>query len=82
MKHVGISPQEYLLNKRLDEGAKYLANHPDIKVRDVANNVGFGSYPTFEKAFRRKYRLSPSEYRKKAQSGEIRLSDSTEEESC
>ena len=80
MKHVGISPQEYLLNKRLDEGAKYLANHPDIKVRDVASNVGFGSYPTFEKAFRRKYRLSPSEYRKKAQRGEIRLPDASTED--
>ena len=80
MKHVGISPQEYLLNKRLDEGAKYLANHPDIKVRDVASNVGFGSYPTFEKAFRRKYRLSPSEYRKKAQRGEICLPDASTED--
>lgn len=70
-EHLGISPQEYILNKRLEEGAKYLANHHNIKVRDVANNVGYKSYSTFEKAFKKKYDLSPLEYRRKVKIKEI-----------
>ena len=58
--HIGFS--EYLEQLRLQK-ARLLLENPEMSVRTVAQESGFGSENTFYKAFRRIYKVSPSAYR-------------------
>ena len=58
--HIGFS--EYLEQLRLQK-ARLLLENPEMSVRMVAQESGFGSENTFYKAFRRIYKVSPSAYR-------------------
>lgn len=58
--HIGFS--EYLEQLRIQK-ARILLENPDLPVRAVAEESGFGSENTFYKAFRRIYKVSPSAYR-------------------
>ena len=58
--HIGFS--EYLEQLRLQK-ARLLLENPEMSVRMVAQESGFGSENTFYKAFRRIYEVSPSAYR-------------------
>lgn len=58
--HIGFS--EYLEQLRIQK-ARLLLENPDLSIRKVAEESGFGSENTFYKAFRRIYRVSPSAYR-------------------
>lgn len=58
--HIGFS--EYLEQLRIQK-ARILLENPDLPVRAVAQESGFGSENTFYKAFRRIYKVSPSAYR-------------------
>lgn len=54
--------QNYLLNKRLDAARKYLiATH--CSVTDLCFFCGFNNYVNFSKAFKKKYGMSPTQYR-------------------
>lgn len=61
-EQIGISPQEYLINYRLEHAAHHLRNSTD-PVRYIAQECGYEDSMAFSKAFRRKYGKSPSEYR-------------------
>lgn len=58
-----ISPYQYLLAKRLDY-ARELIYKSDLPLTTVALDAGFPDMATFSKAFKRKYRISPSVFRK------------------
>lgn len=58
--HIGFS--EYLEQLRIQK-ARILLENPELPVRIVAEESGFGSENTFYKAFKRIYRVSPSAYR-------------------
>ena len=60
--HIGISIREYLENRRM-AAAKRLLQHDALKVYDVAFSVGYASYRTFHRAFRRCMRCTPNEWR-------------------
>lgn len=55
----GISPYQYLLSKRLNL-AKELIEKNNISVTDAALQCNFPDIYTFSKAFKRKYKISPS----------------------
>lgn len=61
---MGISPQEYLINLRL-ENAKLLLCNTKKSVKNIAYSVGYENYISFIKIFKDKLNVSPSEYRKK-----------------
>lgn len=61
---VGASPKRYQLGRRLAHAAAVLASS-DLAVGDVAARVGFESHEAFTRAFRRAYRCSPTDYRKR-----------------
>lgn len=65
-KYLGISPVTYLINYRLQEAAKLLAS-TEKKVTVISKDTGFDSVDYFCKAFKKYYKLTPTEYRKKAQ---------------
>ncbi|THF78408.1 response regulator transcription factor [Cohnella fermenti] len=60
---MGESFIQYLINLRL-ERAKALLAESDCLTYEAAYKVGYSDYPHFAKAFKRKFSLSPSEYRK------------------
>lgn len=62
-RQVGVPPQRYLLERRLERAAELLAGS-DLPITTIALDVGFGSGPHFSRAFRAVMRCSPRDYRR------------------
>ena len=62
----GISPQEYLIQCRLQQGCKLLkeTNNP---IQEISHQIGYENPLTFSKTFKSVYGVSPREYRTKHQ---------------
>lgn len=60
-KYVGIPPAEYIRKLRLSKSAMRLKNE-DVKIIDVAFDLGFGSADGYTRAFRREFGMNPREY--------------------
>lgn len=65
-KSVGCSPQNYILNLRM-ERARNLLRSTSLPVNLVADSVGYEDQLAFSKAFKQYYGLSPRDYRKGGQ---------------
>ena len=63
-KEVGMSFADYVNTVRLEKAANLLAK-TERKIIDVAMLSGFQNVSYFNRLFRNKYGLSPSEYRKR-----------------
>ena len=61
---VQYGEQQYLTTAKINAAAQYLKN-TDISVTGAAQSVGYTDYRVFNKAFRRHFNASPSEWRKK-----------------
>ena len=61
-KSLGCSPQEYLMNLRIEK-AKTLLKNGDIQVSEVAARVGYGDPLAFSKVFKARTGRSPREYK-------------------
>ena len=61
-KKTGITFVEYLEDIRMDKAKEYLTNS-EVQIADVSEQVGYLDPAYFAKVFKRKYRMSPSEYR-------------------
>jgi len=59
---LGITPYQYLLEKRLQHSYSLL-KQKELLISTIAKECGFPDVFTFSKAFKRKYGLSPSKYR-------------------
>jgi AraC-like DNA-binding protein len=64
-RHVGFSPEAYVLNCRLRYAAKLLAlRGPDCSIADVAADSGFADQSHFGRLFRRAFGRTPQQYRR------------------
>lgn len=61
-KNTGINPTDFIKNKKLDMALKYL---PNESVTDVAYNLGYDNISYFIKLFKRKYKMTPKQYKLK-----------------
>lgn len=61
-KAMGCSPQEYLINLRMDK-ASSLLKKTNMSVSSVANAVGYNDQLAFSKAFKQHFGISPRGYR-------------------
>jgi len=61
-KHYGVYFNEYLLSLRVDE-AKRLLRQTDMRVYEIAEQVGFSSADYFVTQFEKLEHMTPSEYR-------------------
>lgn len=61
-RNVGMSLRQYLLTVRLERAKKLLADG-QVSITVVAQDVGFGDLPRFDKLFRRYTGLTPSAFR-------------------
>ncbi len=59
---VNTGPMEFLNQCRLDRAAKQLREHPDSSVTDVAFANGFNSSQYFATCFRRRFKMTPSQF--------------------
>ena len=62
-KQKGISPINYLLEKRIEE-AKYLLRTTNLSVNEIGRIVGFSSQSYFAQSFKRALGKTPLEFRK------------------
>ncbi|GAK09428.1 LOW QUALITY PROTEIN: transcriptional regulator, AraC family [Geomicrobium sp. JCM 19038] len=63
-KRVGLSPNEYITKRRLDEACKLLTR-TDRPVNSIAKTVGMPNAAHFITRFRDYYGLTPKQYREK-----------------
>ena len=65
---VGISPQEYLMDRKLSYACKLLLE-TDAQIQDIARRIGYDNLLTFSKIFKGRYGISPKNYRLQNKSG-------------
>ena len=63
-REVGVSPGGYVESVRV-ERARTLLETTGLQVDEVAGACGFGTVETLRRAFSRRVRVSPSEYRER-----------------
>jgi len=61
-KHYGLTPRQYLIDKRIEKAKEQLKN--GMSVTETCFAVGFESLGSFSTLFKSKTRKSPSEYQK------------------
>ncbi len=59
---VGISPKQYILNKKIDRAIELLTS-TNASVKEIANSVGIEDQLYFSKIFKKKTGVSPSEFK-------------------
>jgi AraC family transcriptional regulator len=57
----GVTPHRYLLNQRLDEGARRLGEG-SAEIAEIALSLGFSSQSHFAAAFRKRFDQTPRQY--------------------
>ena len=63
-KQLGISYLKYITGMRMEQAAKLLKSHPDMRVFEVATRTGFLSDKHFISVFKKYYGVSPAMYQK------------------
>ena len=65
-EHFKVSFHELINTYRIDEAKKILKEHNDhgLNIIDVAYEVGYNNKVTFNKAFKKKTQLTPSEFQR------------------
>lgn len=63
-RYLNITPNGYIQQCRFDKSIKLLLE-TDMSVTEIANIVGFNSSSYFAESFKKKYRITPHEYRKR-----------------
>lgn len=61
---IGETLQNYIFRKRIEKSAFNLSLRKNLSVKDIYLNLGFSSHSDFNKAFKKYYGKSPSEFRK------------------
>ena len=62
-QHTGLSPQEYLMQYRLQRACRLLTATM-LSVQAIAADVGYDNPMTFSRMFKNAYGISPTEYRR------------------
>ena len=67
LAELGVSPHEYILGLKMDLGRELLLNER-LSVGDVAGRLGYSDVYHFSKIFKRRTRMTPTEYKREARS--------------
>jgi AraC-like DNA-binding protein len=58
----GMSFPQYINAIRMEKACELIVNHPEMKLSDVASQVGFTA-PNLREQFKQKYGMTPKKYR-------------------
>lgn len=61
-KHLNLSPQNYLMQFRLEKAADLLSN-TEYSIQEIASSVGYQDPLNFSRSFKNYFSLSPKKYR-------------------
>ena len=61
----GMSIHRYMMNRRLTEAARLLAQEPEARVKDIAWRCGFADASHLINSFQKKYGMTPEKYRRR-----------------
>jgi AraC-like DNA-binding protein len=64
-EELGISPIEFIIEERIKLASSLLKN-PEFRIKDVYFESGFNSLSYFNRMFKKKFKVSPSEYKHQA----------------
>lgn len=62
-KTMGMTISDYILDKKMENAANLLVN-TNFSISYIASNIGYSNISHFSGAFKKKYDMTPSEYRK------------------
>jgi AraC-like DNA-binding protein len=65
LKHYGLSPREYILNKRIERSKEMLTDMPSKSIEEISETLGMCSPSYFCKLFKEKVGMTPLEYKNK-----------------
>lgn len=65
-QETGMSFIDYLIKMRITEAIRLMTNHPQLKIYEIADRVGYNSQHYFCAAFKKVLGVSPTEYRQRA----------------
>ena len=65
-RNKGLSPNEFLIKLRITRARQLISENPEMKIKEVANLVGFNESYYFSKTFKRETGMWPSECNKTA----------------
>lgn len=63
-QHEYANTSDYVNRKRLDYAAAELEVHPEWTINAIAESCGLPNVPTFNRLFRKRFGMTPSEFRK------------------
>lgn len=64
-REIGVSVKSYMVNRRMEK-AKELLETSRLPITDVAYQVGYYNYTSFNRIFKKTYGMSPQSFRKQA----------------
>jgi transcriptional regulator GlxA family with amidase domain len=59
----GVELRHYLVEARLDKAAELLRD-TDMQIKEISHLAGYHHVPSFDRVFRKKFNLSPADYRR------------------
>ena len=62
----GETLQNYIIRRKIEKSAFYLAVYKEKEIKDIYFELGFSNHSVFSKTFKKYYGLPPSEFRKSA----------------
>ena len=61
----GMTPSEFIQNRRINRAATLLRERPDLLVNEISDQLGFVSTVYFSRCFKAKFGVSPTQFRKR-----------------
>lgn len=62
---MGMNFSTYVLDKKLEKAASLLVENPQMSIANIADSIGYFNLSYFANLFKKKFGLTPSQYRKK-----------------
>lgn len=59
---IGENFKDYLTSFRMNKAIELLRNNPDMKIKDIAETVGYANAASFSRAFAKQFGMIPNEY--------------------
>lgn len=63
-RFTGMTVTEYIIEIKMTQACRLLSD-PNISIREVSYRAGYRDYPYFSKLFKKQYKQTPMQYRKK-----------------